>query len=47
MIKPTIYKSVSVSELSSRRIDSVSATEKTKVISILQKLTNLIKLKHT
>jgi hypothetical protein len=47
MIKPTIYKSVSVSEVNSRRIDAVSQSEKTKVISILQKLTNLIKLKHS
>ena len=47
MIKPTIYKSVSVSQLNTRRIDSVSAAEKAKVMIILQKLTNLIKLKHT
>jgi len=47
MIKPTIYKSVSVSQINSRRIDAVSEAEKTKVVSILQKLTNLIKLKHT
>ncbi len=47
MIKPTIYKSVPVAQVNLRRIDPVSATEKTKVISILQKLTNLIKLKHT
>ena len=47
MIKPTIYKSVSVSEINSRRIDSVSVAEKAKVMLILQKLTNLIKLKHT
>jgi hypothetical protein len=47
MIKPTIYKSVPVSQINSRRIDPVSETEKSKVVSILQKLTNLIKLKHT
>lgn len=47
MIKPTIYKSVPVTQLNSRRIDSITPTEKTKVIVILQKLTNLIKLKHT
>jgi len=47
MIKPTIYKAVSVSQINSRRIDPVSASEKTKVISILQKLTNLIKQKHS
>ncbi len=47
MIKPTIYKSVSVSQVNLRRIDAVSETEKTKVVTILQKLTNLIKLKHT
>jgi hypothetical protein len=47
MIKPTIYKSVSVSQVNLRRIDAISETEKTKVVTILQKLTNLIKLKHT
>ncbi len=47
MTKPTIYKSVSVSQVNLRRIDAVSETEKTKVVTILQKLTNLIKLKHT
>jgi hypothetical protein len=47
MIKPTIYKSVPVSEINSRRIDPITPTEKTKVIVILQKLTNLIKMKHS
>lgn len=47
MIKPTIYKSVPVAELNSRRIDPITSTEKAKVIVILQKLSNLIKTKHT
>lgn len=47
MIKPTIYKSVPVTELNTRRIDPITQTEKTKVTVILQKLTNLIKTKHS
>jgi hypothetical protein len=46
MIKPTKYKSISISQLELRPIVSISTTHKEKVLSTLQKLTDLIKLKH-
>ena len=47
MIKPTKYKSISVEDLVVRQVNPISQTEKTKVQTTLQKLTELIKLKHT
>jgi hypothetical protein len=47
MIKPTKYKSISTTQLKLRRIDALTNTEKTKVNTILQKLSDLIKLKHS
>ena len=47
MIKPTKYKSISTTQLKLRQVDSLNITQKTKVVTILQKLSDLIKLKHT
>jgi hypothetical protein len=47
MIKPTKYKSISVVELKNRPVLTLTNTEKTRVFSILNKFTNLIKVKHS
>lgn len=47
MIKPTKYKSISVENLVVRQANPTSQTEKTKITTTLQKLTELIKLKHS
>ena len=47
MIKPSKYKSVTTTQLKNRVVIALTETEKTKANTILQKLTNLIKLKHT
>lgn len=47
MIKPTKYKSISTSQLKLRQVDQLNNTQKTKVFTILQKLSDLIKLKHS
>jgi hypothetical protein len=47
MIKPTKYKSISTSQLKLRQVSPLNDTKKTKVFTILQKLSELIKLKHS
>ncbi len=47
MVTPSKYKSISTTDLKSKPVGALTTTEKTKVNVILQKLTNLIKLKHT
>ncbi len=47
MIKPSKYKSITTTELKNRTLLPLTVVEKTKVNTILQKLTDLIKLKHT
>jgi len=47
MIQPSKYKSISTTDLKSKPVVALTVNEKTKVNTILQKLTNLIKLKHT
>jgi hypothetical protein len=47
MNKPEKYKSISISDLKLRRTISLTNTEKTKSNLILQKLTDLIKLRHS
>lgn len=46
MIKPSKYKSISVRDLKNRTVVQLTNTEKTKVLSVLNKLTYLIKQKH-
>jgi hypothetical protein len=47
MIKPTKYKSVTTSALKNRPVSLLTQTQKTKVLNTLEKLTELIKLKHS
>jgi hypothetical protein len=47
MIKPTKYKSVTTTLLKNRPLTLLNETQKTKVITTLEKLTELIKLKHS
>lgn len=47
MIKPTKYKSVTTSALKNRPLTLLNETQKTKVLNTLEKLTELIKLKHS
>lgn len=47
MNKPEKYKSIPVSQLKLKRKESLSIAEKAQTISILQKLTELIKLQHS
>jgi len=47
MVTPSKYKSISTTDLKAKPVVSLTVTEKAKVNTILQKLTNLIKLKHT
>ena len=47
MNKPTKYKSIAVSEIKSRQAVPVSNSQKIQAFAIIQKLTNLIKLKHS
>lgn len=47
MIKPTKYKSISTVDLKARQIVPITNVQKAKVVSILQKLSDFIKLKHT
>jgi len=47
MNKPTKYKSLSTTEIKQRVATPVTNTEKTKVLTILAKLTDLIKQKHS
>jgi len=47
MITPSKYKSISTTDLKNKVVIPLTETEKVKVNTILQKLTNLIKLKHT
>jgi hypothetical protein len=47
MVTPSKYKSISITDLKAKPVIALTTTEKTKVNVILQKLTNLIKLKHT
>jgi hypothetical protein len=47
MIKPTKYKSVTTTLLKNRPVALLNETQKTKVITTLEKLTELIKLKHS
>jgi hypothetical protein len=47
MIKPTTYKSISTTQLLAKEGDSIDSTKKLKAITILQKLSQLIKLKHS
>ena len=47
MIKPTKYKSVTTSVLKNRPVTLLNQTQKTKVLNTLEKLTELIKLKHS
>ena len=47
MITPEKYKSISTTTLKNKVVIPLTDTEKIKVNVILQKLTNLIKLKHT
>lgn len=47
MIKPSKYKSVSVRDLKNRTVTPISNEEKNKVITVLNKLTYLIKQKHS
>lgn len=47
MIKPTKYKSISVRDLKNRTVTPISTEEKNKVMMVLNKLTQLIKQKHS
>jgi hypothetical protein len=47
MIKPTKYKSISTSQLKLRQVSPLNDAKKTKVFTILQKLSDLIKLQHS
>lgn len=47
MNKPTKYKSIAVSDIKSRQAVPVSTSQKTQAFTIIEKLTNLIKLKHS
>ena len=47
MIKPTKYKSIATSVLKNRTVTLLNETQKTKVLNTLEKLTELIKLKHS
>jgi hypothetical protein len=47
MIKPTIYKSIGTSQLAVKQSDAINSTNKAKINVILQKLSELIKLKHS
>jgi hypothetical protein len=47
MIKPTVYKSISTTELLTKQSDAIDSVKKGKVNTILQKLSELIKLKHS
>ncbi len=47
MNKPEKYKSIAVSDIKLRKTISLTNTEKTQAVSILQRLTELIKLKHS
>lgn len=47
MITPTKYKSISTKELKTRPTTPLTSEEKVKVDTILSKLVNLIKKKHT
>jgi hypothetical protein len=47
MVIPSKYKSISTTDLKSKPIIALTASEKTKVNVILQRLTTLIKLKHS
>jgi hypothetical protein len=47
MIKPSKYKSISTTDLKSKPVVALNITEKSKANTILNKLMQLIKLKHT
>ncbi len=47
MVTPSKYKSISTTDLKNRTLVAANVSEKTKVNTILSKLTELIKLKHT
>jgi len=47
MIKPTKYKSVSVSSLKLRQASPITEEKKQQTFNVLTKLMNLIKLKHS
>lgn len=47
MVTPSKYKSISTTDLKAKVVTPITNADKTKVNVILQKLTNLIKLKHT
>jgi len=47
MVIPSKYKSISTTDLKSKPIIALTESEKTKVNVILQRLTTLIKLKHS
>lgn len=47
MTKPTKYKSISTTELKNKTVTPLTELQKTKANLILQKLVDLIKVKHT
>ncbi len=47
MIKPTKYKSINTVDLKLRQASSISEDKKQKTFTILSKLVELIKLKHS
>jgi hypothetical protein len=47
MNKPTKYKSITSSEIKSRQAIPISNSQKIQAFAIIQKLTDLIKLKHS
>lgn len=47
MNKPEKYKSIPVSDIKLRKVVLLTPSEKTQALTILQKLTELIKIKHT
>ena len=47
MITPSKYKSISATDLKNKTIIALTISEKNKVNVILQRLTTLIKLKHS
>jgi hypothetical protein len=47
MVTPSKYKSISTTDLKTRPITNLVSADKSKVNTILSKLMQLIKLKHT
>lgn len=47
MIKPTKYKSINAAALKNRTTSELTEQEKNKVSSIINKFTQLVKVKHT